>query len=237
MPVNVDFYNSEGFKILSPANKILQRMLVVSGGFSTTYITTKIPMFYGNTNVQFHLYSTANTPSDWYDYWLKTDVYSVTGSDDVLYFIHRAGILAENVAKTKTYISEYIGAYWESTLTDKKMLYAADDKGNITWSLERLKKAPYVVAVLDLVPNQLVNFTSPNNRRLHIMQSSIPGTVNAYAPTNNIAEWSGVAIKWSNNGKTVSLGYMGEQYKTAVEDLARSGGRIRIILLEYADGD
>lgn len=237
MPVNVDFYNSEGFKILSPANKILQRMLVVSGGFSTTYITTKIPMFYGNRNVQFHLYSTANNPSDWYDYWVKTDVYSVTGSDDVLYFIHRAGILAENVAKTKSYISEYIGAYWESTLTDKKMLYAADDQGNITWSLERLKKAPYVVAVLDLVPNHLINFTSPNNRKLHIMQSSIPGTVNAYAPTNNIAEWSGVAIKWSNNGKTVSLGYMGEQYKTAVEDLARSGGRIRIILLEYADGD
>lgn len=69
------------------------------------------------------------------------------------------------------------------------------------------------------------------------MQSSIPGTVNAYAPTNNIVEWSGVAIKWSNSGKTVSLGYMGENYTTAVEDIARSGGRIRIILLEYADGD
>lgn len=237
MSVNFDFYSEDGFKVLSPENKIFQRVFRYTAGFSETLVTTKVPLFYGNTNVKFKLYNRGilDAPAEWKDYYDITDINTISGSDDILYFISRTGVSVENVAKTNTVYIGYLSYVWEGTLTDQSYFFAKNTQGEVTWSFERLKQAPYIAKVLEITPNVLYEFTSENGRRIHLINSNIPGVRNKSG--NTITEWSGLAIKWSNSGTKVTFGYMGENYPVAKGNIAMNGGKIKIILLEYVAGD
>lgn len=238
MPVNLDLYDESGFRVLSPNNKILQKTFSFLGDYvSTSSITTKIPMFMGTANVTFRMYATlTRIPDDWYTTNEKTGIFLVSGSDNALYFISKNGVAVDSTAAVKQYTYSAVGEYWTPTSNDSKYFYVKDQSGNLVWSFERLLLAPYIVCVLELTPNSLVTFASPNNRKLYVMQSSIPGSVNVNTSNNTIFEWSGIAIKWSNGGKTVTLGYQGESYKTAQQDLQRTSNKIKILIFEFGSG-
>lgn len=237
MSVNFDFYDESGFKILSPDNAIFQRVFRYSFGFFDTLVTTKVPLFYGNTNVSFKIYSRGvlDAPPNWQEYNSISDITTISGSDDILYFASRTGMAVENVTKTNTVSTGYLSHVWDAELKDYSYFYVQNEQGDITWSFERIKQAPYVAKILEVTPNTLYEFTSANNRRLHLINSNIPGVANKSG--NTVSEWSGLAVKWFNNGRTVRFGYMGENYPVAKGNIAMNGGKIKIILLEYVAGD
>ena len=237
MAIHANFKSEDGFDVLSPSNKIIQEVHRATYPYTDTTFKKAIPPFTGSTLVNFYVVTTP--PSMTAEEGARAsnaDLQLVTGdADDYIYFVGKNVIYAEVKPIKPTYTRIWAGSNWSPTLTDKKYLYVQNTVGEIVWSFELLKKAPYILNTVFVTPNTVYTLESTRNKRIYILSVSIPGFIQINTSMGSVTQWSGVAAKWSNNGSKITFSYIGENYPKAVEDIDRAGNKIPLIFLEFVN--